>query len=181
MCYGSALFIFATVLFLRTITNAAIPHPANRVGEVCTHDISLFLRLFPSHRIHLCHSNLLLVPSILFLFPVFYIFPIYFSQYTVAAGDCLFRDGHVVCGIFGCVDGARSDGTGNGTQGITLTPSPLFPSILSISSLLPCTLSPPFYFLLPPSPFSFLLPFYFPPSSTNYPLIVNQSFHTPSF
>ena len=34
MCYGSALFIFATILFLRTITNVAIPHPANRTGEV---------------------------------------------------------------------------------------------------------------------------------------------------
>ena len=33
MCYGAALYIFGTILFLRAITNVAIVHPKNKTGE----------------------------------------------------------------------------------------------------------------------------------------------------
>ena len=34
-CYGSAMMIFASVLFMRIITNTIIPHPRNKVTTPC--------------------------------------------------------------------------------------------------------------------------------------------------
>ncbi len=33
ICYGGALMIFAVILLMRVITNTAIPHPRNKIGE----------------------------------------------------------------------------------------------------------------------------------------------------